>query len=155
MNDTPVPAILLDYIEGLKTHDVARIAATMADDLVVISSGKTVAKADFLPFLHALYTGFPDWRYDHDAPERAGADAPEKEGDWWFVRWRQGGTHAGVFNMPGMAPIPATHRKVQIPEQRFFYRIAGDRLVAIRPEPIEGGAPRGILQQIGVALPPL
>ena len=107
MNDTSVPAILLDYIEGLKTHDVARIAATMADDLVVISSGKTVAKADFLPFLHALYAGFPDWRYDHDAPERAGADAPEKEGHWWFVRWRQGGTHAGVFNMPGMAPIPA------------------------------------------------
>ena len=30
MNDTTVPAILLDYIEGLKTHDVARIAATMA-----------------------------------------------------------------------------------------------------------------------------
>jgi len=82
MNDTTVPAILLDYIEGLKTHDVARIAATMADDLVVISSGKTVAKADFLPFLHALYAGFPDWRYDHDAPERAGADAPEKEGHW-------------------------------------------------------------------------
>jgi len=141
------PPILQEYMAGLKAHDVARIAATMSDDLVVISSGKTVAKADFLPFLHALYAGFPDWRYDHEPPGR--------EGDWWYVLWRQGGTHAGTFRMPGMDPIPATGIHVRIPDQRFYYRIEGDRLTVIRPDPVEGGAPRGILQQIGVPLPPL
>ena len=30
-----------------------------------------------------------------------------------------------------------------------------DRLVEIRPEPVPGGAPRGILEQIGVDAPPL
>lgn len=142
-----VPAILEEYIRGLKAHDVARIAATMSDDLVVISSGRTVAKADFLPFLHALYAGFPDWRYDHEPPGT--------EGGWWYVLWHQGGTHTGTFNMPGMDPIPATGRTVRIPDQRFYYRIEAGRLVEIRPDPVEGGAPRGILQQIGVELPPL
>lgn len=144
---TPVPAILEEYILGLKAHDVARIASTMADDLVVISSGRTIARADFLPFLHALYAGFPDWNYDHEPPGR--------DGDWWYVLWRQSGTHLGTFTMPGMAPIPATGRKVRIPDQRFYYRVENDRLKVIRPDPIEGGAPRGILQQIGVELPPV
>lgn len=141
------PPILEEYIAGLKAHDVARIAATMSDDLVVLSSGKTVAKADFLPFLHALYAGFPDWHYDHEPPAR--------DGDWWYVLWRQGGTHSGTFRMPGMDPIPATGIEVRIPDQRFYYRIAEDRLTVIRPDAVEGGAPRGILQQIGVILPPL
>ena len=65
------------------------------------------------------------------------------------------GTHAGVFAMPGLDPIAPTGRKVQIPEHYFFYRVAGERIVMIRPEVVAGGAPRGILEQIGVPLPPL
>jgi hypothetical protein len=57
--------------------------------------------------------------------------------------------------MPGMAPIPPTGRAVRIPEHYFYYRVAGDRLTIIFPEPFKGGAPRGILEQIGVELPPL
>jgi hypothetical protein len=33
--------------------------------------------------------------------------------------------------------------------------VRGDKIVEIHPEPIPGGAPRGILQQIGVEAPPL
>jgi hypothetical protein len=35
------------------------------------------------------------------------------------------------------------------------YRVADERIVEIRPNPVPGGAPRGILEQIGVAMPPL
>jgi hypothetical protein len=44
---------------------------------------------------------------------------------------------------------------VTIPEHFFFYRVRDDRLVEIRPEPVPGGAPGGILEQIGVERPPL
>ncbi len=97
--------------------------------------------------LRALYAGFPDWRYEHDAPER--------RGDVIAIKWRQGGTHTGAFEWPGLETIPATGTLVSIPEQFFFYRVRGDLLVEIRPEPMAGGAPRGILEQIGAHAPPV
>ena len=45
--------------------------------------------------------------------------------------------------------------KVTIPEHYFYYRVENEALVEIRPDPVPGGAPRGIFEQIGVTLPPL
>jgi predicted ester cyclase len=141
-----VPAVLGDYIDGLEAHDVERIAGTVSDDLAFVTPMAVLGKGPFLQMLRALYAGFPDWHYDHDSPElRGGAIA---------VRWRQGGTHTGTFALPGLAPVPATGRVVQIPEHYFFYRVRGDRVVEVRPEPVPGGAPGGILEQIGVPGPP-
>ncbi|HWQ37269.1 MAG TPA: nuclear transport factor 2 family protein [Burkholderiales bacterium] len=148
MKGEPIPQVLLDYIEGLKTHDVARVAGTVAQDLLFIAATRILDKPQFLRMLTALYAGFPDWTYDYDEIEDRG------QGNY-AIKWRQGGTHRGTWAMPGMDPIPATGRTVRIPPHYFFYRIAGERLTIIFPEPVPGGAPRGILEQIGVALPPL
>lgn len=145
--DSAVPEVLLAYIAGLKAHDVPAILDTVADDLRFESVGRVLDKPAFGRMLTALYTGFPDWNYDHEPPAR--------ENGWWYVLYRQSGTHRGVFAMPGMPAVPATGRFVRIPEQRFYYRVAGGKLTVIRPDPIEGGAPKGILQQIGVEAPPL
>jgi hypothetical protein len=136
--------VIEEYIAGLKAHDVDRIAGTLSDDLAFVTPARMLNKEQFLGLLRALYAGFPDWHYDHDPPER--------RGDAIAVRWRQGGTHTGTFAWPGLAPIPATGRLVRIPEHFFFYRVRDDRLVEIRPEPVPGGAPQGILEQIGVAV---
>lgn len=143
-----VPAAIETYIEGLKAHDVAKVATTVADDLAFVTPARTMGKAQFLAFLRALYAGFPDWHYDHDPPQ-ARADGAIA------VRWRQGGTHTATLALPGFEPVPATGRTVTIPEQDFFYRVSNDRIVEIRPDPVPGGAPRGIFEQIGVTLPPL
>jgi predicted ester cyclase len=139
---TEIPAVMAAYIEGLKAHDVGRIASTVSDDLAFITPARILNKEQFLEMLRALYTGFPDWHYDHDEPEL--------RGDMIAVKWRQGGTHAGTFAWPGLEPIPATGRVVKIPEHFFFYRVRGKVLVEIRPEPVPGGAPWGILEQIGL-----
>jgi hypothetical protein len=86
---------------------------------------------------------FPDWRYDHDEPER-------RDDGSFTVRWRQGGTHTEALVLPGTPPLAATGKAVRIPEQFFFYKIRGGQLVEIRPEPIAGGAPWGILEQLGL-----
>ncbi|MCE3249406.1 MAG: hypothetical protein K0R41_3231, partial [Geminicoccaceae bacterium] len=85
---------------------------------------------------------------DHDPP------AMRADGSW-AIRWRQGGTHSATLALPGFEPVAATGRSVVIPEHDFFYRIAAERIVEIRPDPVPGGAPRGIFEQIGVVLPPL
>lgn len=141
------PEVLSRYMEGLKSHDVPAILATVAEDLRFESMGRVLDRKAFGEMLTALYKAFPDWTYDHDAP--VGRD------DGWDVLWRQGGTHVGEFAMPGMEPIAATGRVVRIPPQRFHYRIDSGLITRIRPDPVEGGAPRGILLQIGAAEPPL
>lgn len=142
-----IPAVLLRYVAALKRHDVDAIAETVADDVAFVTPARTLDKAAFLAMLRALYTGFPDWHYEHDAPE-------PRDGEF-AIKWRQGGTHTGTFALPGLDPVPATGRRVRIPEHYFFYRVRGEHLVEIRPEPVPGGAPRGILEQIGVAQPPV
>ena len=148
MERAVIPEVLLDYLEGLKAHDVPLIATTVADDLLFISATRILNKAQFLKMLTALYTGFPDWTYEYNGIEDRG------QGNF-AIRWRQGGTHRGTWAMPGMDPIRATGRAVRIPPHYFFYRIAKGRVAIIFPEPVAGGAPRGILEQIGVPLPPL
>jgi predicted ester cyclase len=141
------PAVLLRYVDGLQTHDVDKIAGTVAEDLVFISATRRLDKPQFLAMLRALYTGFPDWSYAYDGVEL--------NDGVYAINWRQGGTHTGTWSLAGMAPIPPTGKPVRIPEHYFFYRIRGDQIVEIRPDPVPGGAPRGILEQIGVAVPPL
>lgn len=99
-----IPKVIQDYVDGLKQHDVAKIGATVADDLCFVTTRKTMNKREFLTFIAALYSGFPDWHYDHE-------------------------------------PIES--------------RSDGDKIIEIRPDPIPGGAPRGIFEQIGVTLLPL
>lgn len=148
MTASNIPTVLLDYVEGLKAHDVERVARTVADDLLFVAATQMLTKPQFLAMLRALYTGFPDWRYEHDRIENRG------QGNY-AIRWRQSGTHTGTWAMPGMEPIAATGRGVIIPPHYFYYRVSDDRLTLIFPEPVPGGAPRGILEQIGVPLPPL
>ena len=115
---------------------------------VVAGSLEVVQDGEILAFLGALYRGFPNWSYDHDHPVR-------NEDGTIGVKWRQGGTHTGTLAFPGFEPYPPTGREVVIPEHYFFYKVAEGGLLQIRPDPVPGGAPRGIFEQIGVALPPL
>jgi predicted ester cyclase len=142
-----IPPALMTYMDGLKNHDVAKVAEVVAEDLVFVSAGRRLNRAQFLEMLRALYRAFPDWRYEHTEPSQ--------RGDEFVVRWRQGGTHLATWRMPGLPPLEATGRTVRIPAQDFFYTIQEDLLVKIRPDPIPGGAPLGILQQLGVDKPPL
>lgn len=142
-----LPEPLARYVEGLKAHDLAGIRAAVAPDVRFVTPARTLDRDEFLALLGALYAAFPDWSYAHDPPRR--------QGDVIALRWRQGGTHTGVLALPGAEPVAPTGRKVRIPEQFFFYTLRNGALVEIRPDPIPGGAPRGILEQIGVAQPPL
>jgi len=142
-----IPMVLSMYSEALKARDVDRIAGTIADDLVFVLPGRLLNKGQFLTMLRAVYAAFPDWHYEQEQVE--------VQGDMFAIRWRQGGTHAGTFALPGLAPVPATGKRVRIPWHYFFYRVRGNYIAEIRPEPVPGGAPGGIFEQIGASPPAL
>ena len=142
------PAALIHYMDGLRAHDVEQIASTFADEIRFVTPVKSMGRHEIVAFLAALYRGFPDWAYENEPPRRL------KDGSW-AVRWKQGGKHTGRLEFAGFPGVDPTWRKVEIPEHDFFYRLEHGKLVEIRPDPIPGGAPRGIFEQIGVELPPL
>lgn len=145
-----LPAPLATYIEGLRTHDLALIDSSFSPDTIFVTPAKTMRRAEILAFLAALYRGFPDWSYAYDEREL------DFRADGMIgVKWRQGGTHTATLEFPGFPGVAATGRRVRIPEHYFYYRVENGALVEIRPVPVPGGAPRGIFEQIGVALPPL
>jgi hypothetical protein len=96
-----VPHALLRYIEGLKTHDVAKITGTVSGALAFISPTGTLDTQQFLAMLTALYAAFPDWQYEHDQPE------VRRDGRF-AIKWRQGGTQTGVLALPGFPTIAPT-----------------------------------------------
>ena len=143
-----IPPALAHYIDGLKTHDLDKIASSFADEIVFVTPAKTMVRDEILAFLAALYRGFPDWSYQHDPPVF-------REDGMIGVKWRQGGTHTETLEFPGFDPYSATGKSVAIPEHYFYYRVGEHGLTEIRPDPVPGGAPRGIFEQIGVDVPPL
>ena len=143
-----IPPPLALYMEGLRSHDLAKIEDSFAGDIRFVTPTRTMGSGEILSFLTALYRGFPDWTYDNDPPVLAGNGAIG-------VKWRQGGTHTATLAFPGFDSYPAPNRKVTIPEHFFYYLVDDLGLHEIRPDPVPGGAPRGIFEQIGVEHPPL
>ena len=85
----PIPHVLTEYVSGLVSHDIGKIATTVSEDLLFISATRILRKAQFLDMLNALYSGFPDWLYEYDAVEDRG------QGNY-AIQWRQSGTHTGT-----------------------------------------------------------
>ena len=143
-----IPSPLALYMDGLRNHDLGKIEGSFARDIRFVTPARTMECSEILSFLSALYRGFPDWTYDNDPPVLTEEGAIG-------VKWRQGGTHTGALAFPGFDSYPATGRKVTIPAHFFYYLVDDLGLHEIRPDPIPGGAPRGIFEQIGVDQPPL
>ena len=143
-----LPPALDLYLAGLKSHDLGKIAESFAGEIVFVTPARTMDHDEILAFLGALYRGCPDWHYDHDPPLFR---ADGRIG----IKWRQGGTHTATLEFPGFEAHAATGKSVVIPEHFFYYRVGENGLTEIRPDPVPGGAPRGIFEQIGVESPPL
>jgi hypothetical protein len=135
-------------MDGLREHDINKIRRSFAPELRFVTPLRSMDAEQTLRFLAALYAGFPDWHYDNDPPVLVSDRR-------WGVKWRQGGTHTGKLALPGFVEVEATHRVVAIPEHYFYYAVDETGLKEIRPDPVPGGAPNGILKQIGVENPPL
>jgi predicted ester cyclase len=139
-----LPHVLLTYIEGLKAHDVEKIANTLHDEVGIILANDRLNKRAFLSYLTALYAAFPDWKYHHAEP------APLPDG-CISIPWTQDGTHTEKWILGASPAIAPTGKRIQIPKQDFVYKLAGEKILEIRPESILGGVPTAIFEQLGVS----
>jgi hypothetical protein len=131
--------VLLSYIAGLKAHDVDAIATTVAEDLRFITPASARDKGQFLSFLRALHSAFPDWYYDQDEPEL--------RDDEIAVKWRH--WHP-CFTRHGCSS--SDRQEGDDPGTVLLLPCAWRPIVEIRPDPIAGGAPQGTFEQIDMKM---
>jgi predicted ester cyclase len=133
----------------LEAKDVAQAATYMHDDFQFSGGGSDpLNKEQFVSLMKALFTAMPDWSY-HPRELRA-------EGDHIRFRTQITGTHSGMLVglNPGMAPIAATAKKVDLPVDQVECTVRDGKVATMKVEStVDGGIP-GILAQIGHPLKP-
>lgn len=126
--------------------DLAKAGEYMADDFVFAgATPQPLDKQSALGFWAGVRTAFPDFKHNT-------SDFEERDGKL-FATVAVSGTHLGDLNIPGLPAIPPTGKKVQLPRERIELSYRGDLFTEWLVEEVPNGGIRGILGQIGVAVP--
>jgi len=138
--------IVLTGIKAWEANDVQELAPLVADDFVLTRPlPQPLGKNEFIGLMQATLTAMPDWSFN--------VTDVREDGDKVTLKSYITGTHTGELALPGMPPVPATGKKVVLPEEKHEYTLKDGKLVRLVVEsPPDGGVP-GMLAQIGVTLP--
>ncbi len=142
----------LDVVKGgfaaAESHDWKKFESYVADDFVF--SGATpqpVGKKEFVGLQMALQTAMPDWKFN--------ATNWKENGDKVTVDMQITGTQTAELSlpMPGFPKVPATNKKVSLPNAPGTFTVKGEKLAALDIKDVPGGGLPGILAQLGVKMP--
>jgi hypothetical protein len=140
--------LVRDTFTAMEAGDMAKAGGYLTDDFMF--SGpvpQPIGKADFLGLQGALVKAIPDWKFN--------SSNFKVQGDTLKGTVQITGTHTETLApiMPGMPPVPATGKRVTLPQEPFTVTIRGDKLASFEAAQVAGGGVPGLLAQIGVALP--
>jgi predicted ester cyclase len=138
------------FAVALEARDFDKAASYLADDFVFTGPvPQPIGKQEFIAVQSAFEDAFPDWSFNsHNEVE---------QGDKVVAATQITGTHTHdlVLPMPGMPPIPATGKRVSLPEEHITFTFKGDKIASLTSDNVSVGGVPGILAQIGVPLPPM
>jgi predicted ester cyclase len=105
-------------------------------------------KAQFLGVMKNTMAGLPDFSFNT-------GEVKEHSESHVEARVQISGTHTGTLQnvIPGIPPLPATGKRVQLPQETLHYTLEGSKISSIRVESVEGGGFGGLFSQLGVEQP--
>jgi hypothetical protein len=119
---------------------------TTADCVVTGPTPEPLPKHAFIAIQSAVVRSIPDWNFN--------LSEIHEEGDTIHVTVKATGTHTAELVIPGLPPIPATNKAIKQPQEHIDLTFTGDKISNITLQQVPGGGIPGLLQQLGVALPP-
>jgi hypothetical protein len=137
-------------IQAWEEKNANALASYLSRDLICEQIlPQAVGKAQLLSCINALTTAFPDWSFNgHVLDEEQMAERI------WSVLFVTAvtGTHTGDLILPTLPIIPATGRKIALPNRHMKFFITPDTISAITsdftPDCLEE-----VLAQLGLELP--
>lgn len=133
-------------LHAWENADEATLSPLVGDDFQL--SGpvpQPLGKAEFLGLMHALHAAMPDFSFN--------ISSFEENGDVVIARSHITGTHTGVLALPGLPAIPATHKKVSLPQEVQTYTLKDGKLMRLVTDARPDAGIPGMLAQLGVPLP--
>jgi len=134
------------FSSALESKDFDKAASYLSDDFTLTGpTPQPVGKNEFIGIQSAFILAIPDWSFnDHDVQE---------QGDKVTGAVQITGTHTEPLVLSGMPPIPATGKKISLPEEHLEFTFKGDKIASLTSDNVPGGGIPGVLQQIGVQMP--
>lgn len=133
-------------MKAWENNDADTLSPLVADDFVMTGpTPQPLGKADFIGFMHVLLTALPDFAFN--------ISRFEENGDAVVAYSHITGTHKGMLAIPGLPPIPATGKRVELPQEVQTYTVKNGKLHSLVTDARPDAGVAGMLAQLGVALP--
>jgi predicted ester cyclase len=134
-------------MQAFAAGDVATLESLLTDDFIF--SGPTpqpLHKAEFLGLCQANHTAFPDFDFH--------ASDFQENGDIVTTSAAITGTHLGTLALiPGVPPVPATGKRIHLPEDHLTYTMRDGKLAKLDVVSPPGGSIPAAYAQVGAPLP--
>ena|SRR2546422_8769339 len=142
--------IVKAFAGALETRNFEQAASYLSDDFVLYGPfPQPISKQEFVAVQSAFQNAFQDWSFNSHNEVEEGEKVKS------VVQITGTHTHDLVLPMPGMPPIPATGKKVSLPEEHMEFTFKGDKIASLASDNVAGGGAMGVLAQLGVPLPPM
>lgn len=140
--------IVEELFQAIEKNDFVKAESYFSKDFKITGvTPEPLGVKEFLGTHKALGTGIPDFRFNYKIGEIKDNVVKAKV--------KLSGTH--TKEMPAPVPmvekIPATNKKIQMPEENLQITLKDNKISEINLEHIPGGGVEGILKQIGVDIP--
>jgi predicted ester cyclase len=138
--------LIRESLAAFNARDENKAYTNFADDLVVNGfMPQPIGLEEFKALNAANLAAFPDWHFDIKQIQTQGNKAT--------ATVQVGGTQNGPINLPGMPPIPASGKKVSVPD-KFICTVGADsKLHQMDFDSPPGGGFAGVLKQLGIQIP--
>jgi predicted ester cyclase len=138
--------IVLTGLKAWESNDAEKMSSLVADDFVLTGPvPQPLGKNEFVGLMHATLIGMPDWAFN--------ITDVQEDGEKVTLKSHITGTHTGTLQLPGLPPIPATGKKIALPEESHTYIIRDGKLHSLTVDSRPDGGIPGMLAQIGFAIP--
>jgi predicted ester cyclase len=138
--------IVQSGMKAWEADDANTLSPLIAEDFVL--SGPTpqpLGKAEFISFMHIMLAALPDFAFN--------ISRFEENGDSVIAYSHITGTHTGTLALPGLPVIPATGKKIALPQEKQTYTIKDGKLQSLVTDARPDAGIPGMLAQLGIALP--
>jgi predicted ester cyclase len=142
--------IVLKVMGKIETGNMREASVNLADDFIVRGlTPDPLRRDDFFALMQGLLGALPDWRFNiRDMRE---------EGNTVRMELHMTGTNTGAIDIPalGLRGVPATGKRVTLPEESVAAVFRDGRIAVFRFTPVPGGGIRGVFEQLDIVLPEL
>jgi ketosteroid isomerase-like protein len=136
---------VVNFFELIEANDWFALNELISEDFKYFGFTKDpIDKKTWLEFQVAVQKAFPDWAYNIQKVEQINKAVE--------VTVHISGTHTGDLVLPlaGLAPIPATHRKISMPIEHALIKVDHGKIKELRIEQQFHGSLPGLLAQLGL-----